>query len=150
LTAPTKAELAASLAVLQATLSAEQAASFGYGVLGAHLTGTAQQTARTDWVAHEVAVDYLTALIRRAGAQPHPAAVGYQLPFAVQSPASARELAVFLEDKVTQAYMGLVALAYDSLRELGARQVRATALRAAAWRGATVAFPGLPATSLRH
>ncbi len=139
----------AALSALQAALSAEQAAIFGYGVLGAHLTGPAQQTATTYWLAHQVAADQLTALIRRAGAQPHPAAVGYRLPFGVQSAASARALAVYLEDKVTQAYMGLVALADDSLRELGARQVRAAALRAAAWRGTTVAFPGLPASSLR-
>lgn len=148
MTAPTKAELVASLAALQAALSAEQAAIFGYGVVGAHLTGDDQQTARTYWVAHELAADRLTGLVQQAGAQPHPAAVSYKLPFAVQSPSSARALAVDLEDRVAGAYLALVALPYDSLREFGARQVRAAALRAAAWRGSTLAFPGLPASSL--
>ncbi len=150
MTGPAQAEPRAALAALQAALSAEQAAIFGYGVLGAHLTGTAQQTATTDWVAHEVAASQLTTLIQRAGAQPHPAAVGYQLPFSVQSPTSAKALAVFLEDEVARAYLALVALADDSLREFGARQLRAAALRGAAWSGTTVAFPGLPASSLRH
>jgi Domain of unknown function (DUF4439) len=59
-------------------------------------------------------------------------------------------LAVILEDRVARAYLALVALRYDALRLFGARQVRAAALRAAAWRGSTVAFPGLPGTSLRR
>jgi hypothetical protein len=141
---------AGDIAALQSALAAEQAASFGYGVVGAHLSGTDQQAARTDWVAHQLAADRLTALILQAGAQPHPAAVGYQLPFSVRSAAQARALAVILEDRAAQAYLALVALTDDSLRELGGREVRAAALRAAAWRGSTEAFPGLPPASLRR
>ncbi len=140
---------AAAVAAMQAALAAEQAASYGYGVLGAHLSGASQQAASTDWVAHEVAADQLETLLRAAGAQPHPAAVGYQLPFAVQSAAQATALAVLLEDRVAQAYLAMVALSDTTLREFGGRQVRAAALRAAAWRGTTVAFPGLSAGDLR-
>lgn len=140
---------AAAITLLQAALAAEQAASFGYGVVGAHLTGAEQQTARTVWVAHQVAADRLTTLIQQAGAQPQPADAGYQLPFQVQSAAQARKLAIILEDRLAQAYLALVALTDDSLRELGGGAVRNAALRAAFWRGATVAFPGLPAGSLR-
>jgi hypothetical protein len=42
----------------------------------------------------------------------------------------------------------MVALSPLALRELGALQVRASALRAAFWRGSTVAFPGLTANAL--
>jgi hypothetical protein len=139
---------AASVAALQAALAAEQAASYGYGVIGAHLSGAAQQAARTDWVAHELAADQLEALLRAAGAQPHASAVGYRLPFAVGTATQARALAVLLEDRVTEAYLAMVALSDAKLRELGGREVRAAALRAAAWRGTTVAFPGLPPASL--
>lgn len=141
---------ATDVAALQAALAAEQAASYGYGVVGAHLSGSNQQAARTDWVAHQLAADRLTALIQQTGAEPHPAAVGYQLPFPVRSAGQAKALAAIMEDRVAQAYLALVALTDDSLRELGAREVRAAALRAAAWRGSTEAFPGLPPGSLRR
>jgi hypothetical protein len=136
-----------AVAALQIALAAEQAASYGYGVVGAHLNASRAQSrsAGTDWVAHQLARDSLTAMITAAGTQPVPAPVAYQLPVQVQTPAEARALAVLLEEKVGQAYLGLVALPEQSLRALGARELTASALRAAAWRRATVAFPGLPA-----
>ena len=137
-----------AVAALQAALAAEAAASYGYGVVGAHLTGRQQQAARVNWVAHQVARDQLTAMIRKLGAVPVPSAVAYALPTPVRSARQARTLAVTLEDRVTQAYIALVAVSDQSLREYGAREARSAALRAAAWRGSTEAFPGLPASSL--
>jgi len=133
-------------AALQAALGAEQAAIYGYGVVGAHLADSAQ--ARADWTAHQVAADQLTAQLRGRGITPGPAAVAYALPHRVNTPGQARALAITLEDQVASAYVVLVGLPEGSLRLLGARQVRAAALRAAAWRNATVAFPGLPASAL--
>lgn len=139
------------VAVLQAALAAEQAASYGYGVVGAHLPQRSERQgdAATDWIAHLRAGDQLTQLISARGATPVPAAVAYELPFPVSSAGQAQALAATLEDRVTQAYLGLVALPEPSLRSFGAGQVRAAALRAEAWRGSTQAFPGLPASSLR-
>jgi hypothetical protein len=57
-------------------------------------------------------------------------------------------LAVTLEDRVATAYLGLVALPATAIRELGARGVVAAAVRAASWRGKTVAFPGFVAGAL--
>jgi hypothetical protein len=133
------------IAALQTALAAEQAACYGYGVVGARLPqGSAGQfAAGTDWVAHMRARDQLSALITARGGTPAPAAVAYQLPGPVHTPAAARALAVTLEDRVAQAYLGLVALPNSGLRSFGAQQVRAAALRAEAWRGATQAFPGL-------
>lgn len=130
---------------LQDALAAEEAATYGYGVVGSHLTGTARATATTDWTAHQVAADQLTELLRARGAAPDTAAVAYRLPHQVATAAQATALAVTLEDQVTSAYLALVALPGESLRMLGARQVQRAALRAAAWRGTTVAFPGLTA-----
>ena len=138
---------AAELAALQAALAAEQAASYGYGVLGAHLSGKRWIAATDDWVAHQRGRDQLTSMIIAIGGQPVPSAVGYQLPSPVRSAAGAQALAVTLEDGVAQSYLGLVALPEPALRELGAAAVRAAALRATTWRGSTVAFPGLPAAS---
>lgn len=139
------------IAALQKALKAEQAASYGYGVAGARLPqGSAEQgTATAGWVAHVRAADDLTAMISARGGKPAAAAVAYRLPGPVQTAAEAAALAALLEDRVAQAYLGIVALPQNGLRTFGARQVRATALRAAAWRRSTQAFPGLPTASLR-
>jgi hypothetical protein len=140
---------AQAVAALQAALAAEQAACYGYGVVGARLNASAAPgQADADWVAHQIARDKLTALITAAGATPTPAPVAYQLPIAVRTAGQARSLAVILEDNVAQAYIGLVALSDRSLRALGAHELTAAALRAAQWRHSTVAFPGLRASGL--
>jgi hypothetical protein len=137
-----------AIARLQAALAAEQAACYGYGVVGAYLSGPAAARAGADWVAHELARDSLTATIAAAGANPVPAAVAYRLPIQVHSAAQATALAVVLEERVAQAYIGLVGLTDPTLRALGARQLRSAALRATTWSHATAAFPGLPDSSL--
>ena len=60
--------------------------------------------------------------------------------------ASATELAAYLEDGVTRAYLGLVAVSDQRLRTFGALAMQAAAERAAFWRGTTEAFPGLEAS----
>jgi len=146
--APGPRSALATTAALQSALAAEHAAVYGYGIVGANLTGNRQAAAMTDWVAHQVARDTLEAMLRSRGAQPVAAAAAYRLPVTVRTGAQAVSLAVFLEDRVATAYLGLVALSDISIRQFGARQVRAAALRAAAWRGSTVAFPGLTASAL--
>jgi Domain of unknown function (DUF4439) len=145
---PVPRSAAVTTAALQAALAAEHAAVYGYGVVGANLSGARQAAAMNDWVAHQVARDTLEAMLRSRGAEPVAAAVAYQLPVTVRSSAQAASLAVMLEERVATAYLGLVALNSASARQFGALQVRAAALRAAFWRGSTVAFPGLPASAL--
>ncbi len=133
----------AAVAALQAALAAENSAVYGYGVAGAHLAGAKRAAAVRNWVAHQNARDALTAMLAARGARPVAAAAAYELPFGVHSAAAAVALATMLEDRVSAAYLGLVGLSDPSLRSLGARAVRTAALRAAAWRGSTLAFPGL-------
>lgn len=71
------------------------------------------------------------------------AAAAYDLPFPVHSAPAAVSLAVLLEDRVTSVYLGLVGLSDPALRAFGAAAARSAALRAAQWRGSTLAFPGL-------
>jgi hypothetical protein len=144
--------VATTIPALQQALAAEHAAAYGYGVVGAHFSpgSAAQAAAGTDWIAHLRARDELTAMISARGGQPTAAAVAYQLPFAVTSVATAAQLATTMEDRVAQAYLGLVALGDAALRTFGAEQVRAAALRAESWRGSTQPFPGLPPGSLRR
>ena len=137
----------AATGALQAALAAEHAAVYGYGVVGAYLTGGSRAAATADWVAHQNARDELEAMLRSRGSQPGPAAIAYQLPIPVRTSGQAVSLAVILEERIATAYLGLVALSTPALRELGALQVRESALRAAFWRGTTVAFPGLTAAA---
>lgn len=128
---------------LQAALAAEYAAVYGYGVAGAMLTGRDRTTALADWQSHQEARDTLQAMIVKLGATPVAASPAYQLPFPVRDARSARRLAATLEDGVTRAYLGVVAVTDETLRTFGALAMRTPANRAAAWRGSTVAFPGM-------
>jgi hypothetical protein len=134
---------AAAVGALQAALTAEHAAVYGYGVAGAHLAGARQKAAARDWAAHEAARDTLAAMVTALGTRPVAAAAAYRLPFPVRGRQAATMLAAFLEDRVAAAYLGLVALSDARLRVLGARALQSAALRAAGWRGRTLAFPGL-------
>jgi len=131
---------------LQAALAAEDAAIFGYGVAGAHLSGTRKTAAEQDWTGHNEARDTLTAMISALGATPVAAQAYYRLPSQVHSAASAMALAAYLEDGVTRAYLGLVAVSDQRLRTFGALAMQSSAERAAFWRGSTQAFPGLEAS----
>ena len=133
-----------AVGALQTALSAEHAAVYGYGVIGAYLTGSEHAAASRDWLAHQIARDDLEAMLRSLGAQPVAAAPAYRLPAAVRTAHDAVALAVVLEDKTAAAYLGLVAASAPAIRHFGALRLRATALRAAFWRGARVALPGFP------
>jgi hypothetical protein len=135
---------AAAISALQGALAAENAAVYGYGVVGAMLAKGPQSRARTCWVAHQEARDTLAAMLVKLDATPVAASPAYQLPFAVTGEASAVALAVVLEDGVAQAYLGVVAVTDPTLRSFGALAMQPPANRAVVWRGSTVAFPGMP------
>lgn len=145
-----RADGPAAIAALQAALAAENSAVYGYGVAGAHLAGVKRAAAVRNWVAHQNARDALTAMLAARGAQPVAAAAAYELPFGVHNAATAAALATVLEDRVSAAYLGLVGLTDAALRAFGARAVAAAALRATAWRGSTLAFPGLDVPAPRQ
>jgi hypothetical protein len=135
----------AAVAALQGALAAEHAAVYGYGVVGAMLTGAEQGDARSDWTAHQVARDALVTMLTRLGATPVAASPAYELPFRVTSAKSAAKLAATLEEGVTRAYLGLVAVSNPALRVYAAKAMQTSANRALAWSGTTTAFPGMPA-----
>jgi Domain of unknown function (DUF4439) len=136
------AEMTAASA-LRAALAAEDAAIYGYAVAGAHLSGSRQAAAEQDWEGHNKARDTLAAMIYALGAQPVAAQAFYALPFPVHDKTSAMALAAHLEDGVTRAYLAVVAVSDQRLRDFGAMAMQSSAERAAYWRGSTQAFPGL-------
>src|ERR1700677_670535 len=133
-----------ALQALQAALAAEDAAIYGYGVAGAHLSGSQQATAQQYWTSHREARDALTDMITARDATPVAALASSDPPVTVTDTATAATLAATLEDGVTAAYLGMVAVASRRLRQYGALAMQDCAVRAAYWRGSTAAFPGLP------
>jgi hypothetical protein len=140
----------AVIAALQAVLAAENAAIFGYGVAGAFMTGARQSTAVAYWNEHRSARDALAGMLRARGAQPVAAQAAYRLPFAVHTATTAVALAIYLEDGLATAYLGMVAVRDPATRQAGALAMQQCAVRAATWRSTCVAFPGLPARAAGH
>lgn len=141
----------------QAALAAEQQAVFGYGLLGPYLPTTAEtQLAMTSQSAHQQLSDATEAALVAAGRKPPPPPPDYPQLYPVTIGASARALAVRLEQDAAVAWRYLYAVAADStetlagpLRISAQTALTASAVRGAEWRrlvsptAATVAFPGI-------
>ncbi|MFF8775156.1 ferritin-like domain-containing protein [Kitasatospora sp. NPDC015120] len=129
----------------QDALSAEHAAIYGYGVVGARLTDDQQRTdARTTLAAHQSRRDAWQRLLTGTGATPTAAAPGYQLPFPVTDAPTATRLAAHLETRLTTVYADLVAAVPAPHRPLAADALRESALRAHHWGATPTPFPGFP------
>ncbi|GHH16532.1 ferritin-like domain-containing protein [Streptomyces lanatus] len=133
----------ATVAALQAALSAEHAAVYGYGVVGGRIEEARRSEARAGYEAHRARRDALAREVRDLGAKPVAASAGYALPFPVPDSAAAVLLAAELEDRVAGVYSDLVRAAEGELRATAAEALREAAVRAVRWRGGSVAFPGL-------
>jgi hypothetical protein len=133
------------LAALQAALAAEQATIYGYGVAGARLLGADKDVAMAALTAHEVQRDRLIDLITALGATPATALPAYRLPFAVDTQASARQLAAHLEQGSAGAAWDLIAASPPGSKErsLAIGWLADAAKRAAHW-GQQQPLPGQP------
>jgi hypothetical protein len=127
---------------LAAALVAEHAAIYGYGVLGAHLSGGALAQAQQAEAAHRARRDDLLVRLTAAGAKPPAADVAYALPFPVTDAASAQKLAVQLEERTAAFWRVALGPTTGDERKLALAALVDTALRAARWRRATGTQPG--------
>ncbi|WP_370154002.1 ferritin-like domain-containing protein [Streptacidiphilus sp. EB129] len=142
--APAAAPLPASaLAALQATLSAEDAAVYAYGVIGAQLSGARRARADAAYQAHRDRRGALQQRIAAAGAVPVAAAAAYQLPSPVSDPASAVRLAALVEQRICAVHANAVQATAGPLRGAMAAALQQSALDALTWRGSGTALPGL-------
>lgn len=146
----------AVVAAWQGTLSAEQQAVFGYGLLGPHLSGDQRDLALQSQQAHARLRDATELAIRAAGIDPVAEAADYPALYPVATAGAARRLAVRLEDDCATAWRVLY-LQAASTTAANARALRAgaqgaltaSAVRATRWRAiespqrATDPFPGL-------
>ncbi len=100
------------LEALQAVMAAEHAAVYAYGVVGARLNGTPYEgAAAAGYNAHRARRAAISLLVTRAGAQPTPAAVAYQLGSPVTTSTQARALAAQVERRLEAVYVQLVGAA---------------------------------------
>jgi hypothetical protein len=129
-------------------LAAEHAAIFGYGVVGAHLDRSGQNTARQAETAHRNRRDAVVARILAAEGTPPSAAPAYELPFEVEDRASALRLAIDLEEGTARAWRRALAGTADDDRKLALGGLVDCAVRATRWRRtagvepAVTPFPG--------
>ena len=141
-TAPAGAE------ALSVALTAEHAAIFGYGVVGAHLDPDGQNAARACEGVHRGRRGAISLRIAAAGGVPAPAAAAYALPFPVVDPASAMKLAVALEEGPAGAWRTALGGTTGDDRKVALDALTACALQATRWRGragitpVTIPFPG--------
>jgi hypothetical protein len=127
---------------LAAALVAEHAAIYGYGVLGAHLSGAPLAQAQQAEAAHRARRDALLVRLAEAGVSPPAPAVAYSLPFPVTDPASAQKLAVQLEERTAAIWRVALGPTSGDQRKVALDALVDGALRAARWRRATGSQPG--------
>nr|WP_206440583.1 ferritin-like domain-containing protein [Streptomyces scabichelini] len=128
---------------VQAALGAEHAAVYGYGVVGGKVSEERRAEAQAAYDAHRARRDELARVVRDLDGKPSPAAAAYALPFPVSDSDEAVRLAAEVEERVAGVYSDLVRAAEGERRRDAARALREAAVRAARWRGGSVAFPGL-------
>ena len=136
---------------LQAALAVEHQAVYGYGVVGGRTARAVQQQAGQSLDAHRLRRDALARELQARHVTPTPAAVGYPLPFPVDTLAAAARLAVDMENATAGATWDLVAAstADSSVRRDAVDWLTRTATRLSGWQFLTgdvtvVALPGQP------
>ncbi len=136
------------LEALQATLAAEHAAVYVYGVLGGRVPtsrepGLASQLSAA-YTAHRGRRDQLTAMIRAAGGQPVAAEVGYVLPDDPTTPAQLSLVARGTEERSARVYAQTVGSTSRGDRQWAVDALSDAAVRQLAFGGRPTAFPGAP------
>lgn len=136
---------------LQQALELEHQVVYGYGVVGAQLSGPPRRLAAERLAAHQLARDRLATLLRRNGRRPAPGRPAYGLPFPVTDATAALRLAAALEDAAAGAAWDLTAATgpRTTSRQLGVTALADAATAAARWRllvpgSLDPALPGQP------
>ncbi|WP_308250823.1 ferritin-like domain-containing protein [Nonomuraea rhizosphaerae] len=128
---------------LRKALSAEHAAVFAYGLIGARTTGSLRARVTGAYDAHRARRDQLRSYITGRGGTPSEPEPAYELPLVPSSGADAVRLAVLVESGVTAAYLELVAADDAALRKFAALAMQESAARSYGFKPSiTTAFPG--------
>jgi hypothetical protein len=139
------------LTALRAALAIEHQVIYGYGVVGAHVHGRLQTSARDALTAHEERRDRLVRQIQRRGGRPPVAAPAYALSTPVDDGVTAARLGAQLEAAAAGALWDVIAASerQSEDRRLGVSWLAESTRLLDQWRlvaGAQdlVALPGQP------
>jgi len=131
-TAPTSSSTFANAeatgsADLSALINAENAAIYGYGVIGAHVSGSSRDAAMAALTSHRRLRDAWILAAAADGQDIPPAAIAYDLPFEVRDRTSALALATEIETRLRTVYDAAGPLAAEALAKSTARLARLSA-----------------------
>lgn len=145
---PTRPSDAADGALFDA-IATEHATIYGYGIVSAHSLPEINYLVAEAMAQHRARREAAIALLDEAGVMAPLPEVGYSLPFEVDNPTDAANLAVTMEQDSAIAWRAAVEQATDQrLRAFAVTALTDSAVMAARWRrvrgdtAITVAFPG--------
>lgn len=136
------------LEALQATLAAEHAAVYVYGVVGGRVSRSTEPDLATRvehaYVTHRGRRDQLTVMVRTAGGTPVAAAVSYRLPNLCRTPEQLRDAALVTERRCAGVYADLTGSTSRAQRQWAIDALTDAAVRELGFGGSAEAFPGAP------
>jgi hypothetical protein len=132
---------------LQATLAAEHAAVYLYGVVGGRVSISTQaqlwQAVRDTYTLHRGRRDQLMAMVRAAGADPVAAEVSYELPNAATTTAQLERVALTVEERCAAVYADMVGSTSGANRQWALDALQDAAVRLLGFGGEPEPFPGI-------
>ena len=141
------AEAMTPVEALQATLAAEHAAVYVYGVIGGRVSVSAQpdlwSRVRSAYNLHRARRDQLTSMVRTAGAEPVPAEVSYQVPNQTGTPAEQEAASCTVEERCCAVYAELVGATSRAQRQWALDALEDAAVRLLGFGGAATPYPGI-------
>ncbi|CAN5266272.1 ferritin-like domain-containing protein [soil metagenome] len=137
-----------ALEALQRTLAGEHAAIYVYGVLGGRVSATSEPTLaaelRAAYSVHRARRDQLVAMVAAEGAEPVPAAVGYEVPTPARTASQCRTTARKVESRCAQGYAATVASTARAHRQWAIEALEDAAVRGLRFGAEADSFPGAP------
>ncbi len=130
------------VSALENVISGENAAIWGYGFLMAFLSETDYQAALRIFNLHRNARDASRLKLRALNQTPPRPKPNYDLPFPVNDETSAKELAAYMEDRLSGIYAAWVSNEKGSDQLYAFEQALETAARYYFWTKETKSFPG--------
>jgi hypothetical protein len=129
---------------LQLALSAEHAAVYAYGVIGARGGGRGLASARLGYAVHLQRRDVLISMIQASGVTPAAALPGYDLPNRITGPVATAHFARKVELRCCEVYAQAVSETTAGARGFCASAQTSCGSWSVAWGHAPQPFPGAP------
>ncbi len=132
---------------LQATLAAEHAAVYVYGVLGGRVSASARPDLsgelRAAYSLHRGRRDQVVGMLRAEDEEPVASEVAYELPNAARTAAQCRRAAVQIELSCAETYAAAVGSTARANRQWAIDALEDASVRALAFGASPTPFPGL-------